>query len=283
MSLIVPPWYWNYCTTTADQNPQAATDGVAFTAGANDADAAAVTVLSALAHDVHYIEILFAGIVSATNNVNALADLLVDPAGGTTWSELIDSLPCGFSVATIGERGYPIGYRFPLYIPSGSSLGVRARTRHTADITTGQVAINAFGDPSRPDAWWCGRSVETLGASAATSSGTAHTPGASNAFSAWATIGTSTGRYGAIQLGFGGTDAAAAAAGVRWQIGVGSSKLPGTPDQHVCITTNETAARYFNGWIPCDIPSGSAVQVRAASSAASPEAATNVTLHGVVV
>lgn len=260
------------CTDTmgTGATPPAGTAvGVGFTAGANNADGTAVTVLSALAHDCHFLVLGINGVSVTNGNGDALADILIDPAGGTSWASLIDDLICGGTTvpAAGGDQCNAWTY-WPLWIPAGSSLGIRCRTAHTADITTGRVIAFAFGCPKRPDLWWCGQKVESLGITAASSRGVQVTPG-NTTYSAWTTIGTSTGRYGAFNFMVNNSDASSLAVNYFWQVGAGSQKLPGTPTLYRTYGTAERGM--FAGMnIPfwCDIPDGTTIQARAAGSAA---------------
>lgn len=228
-------------------------------------------MVSALAHDVHYLVIGVGGILIANNNGQALMDVLRDPAGGTSWASFIDDLMVGFSALASGSIPPVCWYHFPIYIKSGSSLGVQARTAHTADITSGQVVMYAFGEPSRPDMWWCGSRVESLGVTAASSSGTSVTPGTTGTYGSWTDLGATSGRYRAIQLGFGGTDATAAAVGYFTQIGVSSSQLAGTPLFHHTVTTGEVSGRHWSMPVWCDIAPGATVQARSTATAGTTE------------
>lgn len=269
------------CTDTSTGTPLQTTNGVNFSALANNVDSSVVAVVAALAHDVHYIIIGVGGIGVSTGNGQALMDFMSDPAGGTSWGSFIDDLPVGFSGSISNETIFPIWYHFPVWVKAGTSFGVRARTAHTSDLTAGQIAVYAFGDPKRPDMWWCGQKVETIGATAASSTGTSITAGSTGTFGSWTTVGTTGGRYGAVQMGFCGTDATAASVGYHFQIGMGSQKLPGSPNHHLVVTTGERMGRAFHGPIWCDIPSGTTVQARGTATAGTIEAMF-VTAHGVI-
>jgi hypothetical protein len=275
LSLIVPPFRFANCTDTltgAGSVP-ASTHGVAFSAGANNADQSVVSLLqAALTHDVHYLVIGIGGISLTNANSNALADIVSDPAGGTTWGSFIDDLACGYTGAVGTSTTLGVWYHFPVFIKAGTSLGIRCRTAHTVDITTGMSSIYCYGNPTRPDMWWCGSKVETLGATPASSNGTAIPAGASSAFGAWTTVGTSTGRYGAIQLGINGTDASALGVGYWAQLGAGSAQLAGTPNYYFQVSTNEVMGREgMQMPVFCDVPEGTTIQARAAGSAGTVE------------
>lgn len=262
MSHIIQPWGFAYCTDNMTGTPPAALIGTNFTANANNADGTVVSVLSALAHDVHYIEIGLGGINSATLNSASLVDIVVDPAGGTSWANWIDDLVAGYSaIPTAGATGIELWYRFPITLKSGHSIGVRARNASGSNITTGRIVIYAHGHPTAPDMWWSGSKVDSLGINAASSSGTTITPGNTGTWGSWTTIGTTARRWGALQYAINGSDSSMLALGVHFEIGVGSARLP-MPRQFVSSTSSEISARTAPGWIPCDIAETTVMQMR---------------------
>lgn len=268
MSLILPPFGFAHTTSSLSGTPPAVLIGTNFTAGANNADGTPVEVIADLTHDVHYLVVAIGGVNLSTGNGQGLLDILVDRAGGTSWASWIDDLVCGFTDTPVaGTTGLELYYHFPIWLPAGSSIAVQARTRHTANITTGCVVMHAYGNPSRPDMWWCGQGVESLGINATTSQGTVVTPGNSGAWGSWATIGTSTARYGAVQWATNGSDNSATAIGYYWQLGIGSAQLPGSQTGYTSNSTGEIAARTgFAQPIWCDVPSGTDWQVRGTAS-----------------
>jgi hypothetical protein len=284
MSLILPPFAFAHCTDNlSGLTPEvgiALGTSVTAAAGAN-ADGTAVSVIAALTHDVHYLTIGIGSAVSTTSvDTAALMDILVDPAGGTTWAAFIDDLVCGFCPAmSSGSIGLSQYYHFPVWIKSGSSIGAQVRS---ATASHGlQVVIWAYGEPSRPDAWWCGHQVESLGINAASSKGTDITPGSSTATFSWTNVGSATsGRYGAIQFGQNGSDGISAAQSYHTQIGIGSARVPGTPTFNWGGNTTESSSRSGHGLVWCDIPEGTQMQVGACCSGAAE--VYDVALYGVM-
>jgi hypothetical protein len=205
---------------------------------------------------------------------------MVDPSGGTSYASLADDLVCGFS-ATPNNLGITLAqfYAFPLCIKAGSSLGIQARNASASSLSAGRCAVWLYGRPSRPDSWWCGTKVESLGVVPATSKGANHTPG-NGAWSAFGTIGTSTYRYRAVQFGFNGTDSVALAINTHWEIGHGSTRLPGAPRFHTSMSTSETATRHgFGVPIFCDVAASTTWQCRGWGSGAGE--VNTVALYGV--
>lgn len=267
MSLILPPWGFANSINNLTGTPPATDAGTGFTAGANNADGTAVEVLSSLTFDCHYLIVGVSGITVSAANSQCLLDVLTDPAGGTSYGSFIDDLVCGFTEPQAPTVGICCWYHFPVYVPAGSSIAVQARTRHTSAITTGKVVIQAFGNPSRPEMWWCGQKVESLGINAATSQGTDVIPGNSGADGSWTTIGTSSHRYGAIQYGVNGSDASSAARGYYWEVGIGSTVFAGAPKMYRSQGSAEVASTVGNAQpIWCDVPASTAWQLRATCS-----------------
>jgi hypothetical protein len=283
MSYRGTPFHWQYCSTNLSGTPKATTPGTAFTAGNTNTYGANVTLLSALSQDVQYLVIGFMGVASSGFDSNALADLLVDPTGGTSWSTKISSMACGYTPANSGSIVHGLWYHFPLYIKSGSSIGLRSQTAHTTDISTGTCIIQAFGSPSKPDMWWCGQATETLGANTSSSKGVDVTSGSNSSNGSWTSIGTSTQRYGSVQLGVGGcsTNNATNNLGYNFFIGYGSTKLTGSAPQFCTSSSIEQLARTGHAQpIFCDVASGTAWQAMGACTSASPQAI-NCIIHGV--
>lgn len=272
---------WQFAVDNVAASPGAALVGTNFTTGVSNADGATVTILSALAQDLCYVVVGFAGTSASTEDQNTLADIVIDRAGGTSWGSFIDDLVTGFCpTPTAGAIGMTSWYHFPLSVPAGASLGVRARHPSANTNTNGRCVIYGFGRPKRPDMWWCGQGVESVGINAGTSKGTAHTPGNSSAYSAYATIGTTTRRFGALQFGVNGSDGTMLAIGYNWQLGISSAQIPGTPTFYHSANTTEQMSRVGFGMpLFVDIPAGTTIQCRATGSGTAE--AYNVAVYGV--
>lgn len=282
MSLILPggPCF----TSLSESHPAtpASTPGVNVTAGANNADGSSVALITAMAHEARYLVIGIGGYSASTIHTDTLLDILIDPAGGSSWNTapLISDLVCGATQLTT-NAGTTMNYHFPLLVPAGASLGARARTVHTSDITTGYVVLQAFGNPRRPDLWWYGSRVESLGIAEASSKGTdvAHTNGS---YGSWVDIGASTMRYGAIQFGTNSNGAVVTTTSYYFQLGAGGQRLAGTPTMNR-LTVAQEYGPYAGIGMPiwCDVPSGTTLQCRAMSNAAGNTH--NVGIYGVAI
>jgi hypothetical protein len=133
--------------------------------------------------DVYGIGITFCGGNASATVRRYLADLMIDPAGGTTWVALINNLYVNSPALTGG--GYR--YFFPLFLKAGTSVGLR--TQSNVASATMRGAVQLYGKPTRSELIKVGSRVETFGAVTATTSGTAVTPGNAVA-GAYVSLGT---------------------------------------------------------------------------------------------
>lgn len=159
--------------------------GTSMTAGAANVQGTPVTLLSGatVANDVFGIGILFAGGSASATVRRYLMDLLIDPAGGTSWSTVISSLAANSPALTSG--GYR--YFFPLWLKAGTSIGMSAQC--SAASATIRCAIQLYGQPRRVESVIVGTRVETFGDVRGTTSGTTISPG-SGVVGAYASLGT---------------------------------------------------------------------------------------------
>lgn len=278
--LSLPPFYFAYCTDNLSGAPESTNLGTNFTTAATGSEGTAVSLISAITHDVHFLIVGVSGVLQSGADVDGVGDVLTDPAGGTSWAEFISNLVCGFT-GTSGTAPMGRWYYFPIWIPAGSSIGWRAKNTSASAPSGSQVVVYAFGEPNRPDMWWCGQGVEALGITEDTAHGDRVTPGESGAFGLWTSIGgPTTHRYGSIQMGVGPSDGGATAIGYHWEMGYGDNRLPGSPTFHTNNTTGEQGARNFPCPIWCDIPAGTQMQARGKSSGTTEEDH-DIALYGV--
>lgn len=264
MSLIIKPPSWGHCTTNLTGTPSGNL-GTNLTAAANNVDGTAVSFIANLTHDVEYLVIGASAVSTAGANSSALLDILVDPAGGSTWATapLINDLLIGQTVTGSTTVPWPIWYHFPIWLKSGHSIGGQLRTAHTANITTGRVVIYAYGGNANPGSWWCGQTVESVGINAATSQGTDHTAGNSGAYSAWTNLGSTLSKpCGALQFAVQGSndDATQALNSYYFEFGVGSTRIG--PNIYRGTSTSESGWPSPTGPIFCALPAATQLQVR---------------------
>lgn len=198
MGLMVPqPPNWGYYAHNLASTVSATTTGfgTAVTAGASNVKGTAVSVLT-VTSDVYWLKIGLGGFNSSGTNGSVLADILYDPAGGTSWQVLIPNLFAGNTVFldldTTSSFGGARWFEFPIFIPAGSSIGCQAATANAGTLA-GEIILIASGGQAMPD-HFAGSSVETIGIATADSGGTAHTAGNSSAFSSWTNFGSTLAR-----------------------------------------------------------------------------------------
>jgi hypothetical protein len=190
----MPPSWASFVDNT-QAAPVPTTFGTSVTASANHTKGTTVSLLSALAFDVEYVIVTFDDFDVSAGAGDCLADIMYDPAGGTAWQVLIPNLLIGRSggVSWANSGQTPNRrFEFPLTIPSGATIGVRAQTAHTSDITSGEVVIQCLGDNANANTWTISE-IEAIGVSAATSRGTSVTPGSDDAWGSWTNIGSTLG------------------------------------------------------------------------------------------
>lgn len=262
---------WAYCTHNYPSSISALTFGAAITTGVNDADGSTVDLIgSALTHDVEYLRILINGELPIGSNNDILLTITIDPAGGTSWADLIPYLIAGavndIKVSGSDPAGVCCIYDFPIWIPAGATLGGYARSADAANSSLLYVAIQAYGGNRNPASWWCGQRVEGIGITAASSTGTAHTTGGSGAFSTWTNLGsTLTGNCGALQWGVNGQASSFYTAdSFQFEFGVGSQRI-GAPLFRL-LTSSEAGYWVPTGPIFKSLASGTQLQVRGTAS-----------------
>jgi hypothetical protein len=174
----------NYGTTLTDTG-----QGVALTASATTNTKGTTVSMwagASVVDDVYGVGITFCGADTSATIIRFLADLMIDPAGGTTWTALINNLYVNSPALTGG--GYR--YYFPILIKAGTSIGMRIQSNVASQ--TCRVAVQLYGKPTHPELTKVGSRVETYGAVTSTTSGTAVTPGA-GVTGTYVSVGTTAG------------------------------------------------------------------------------------------
>lgn len=185
--LFVPGNSWNFVLSNVSATRPAAGWGTVVTpgtAGTFGAWATAITAANKSAETFGVLIHINNGATAAATR-NHLVDIGIDPAGGTTFTTVIPYLLGGHAApATVGG----IFYYFPLYMPAGATIGVRAIG---TIATTLNVGVTVFGKPRRPDSVMCGQKVVSFGQTTATATGTTVTAG-TTAEGAYVQLGAAT-------------------------------------------------------------------------------------------
>ena len=202
---------------------------------------------ASVTEDVYAIEINVNNVGQTTVARDCLATLALDPAGGTTFTDITDLL-CGSASQYGGLAGGGIGnganFWFPLWIKAGTTIGMRGSVS-TVDVTAFQAFVRLYCKPSRPELVWCGQKIEQLGVTVASSNGTAVTAGTTSE-GAWTSIGTTTRDHRFYEYGFGMGDAASSSNGYNVDVSVGdaSNKKTIILDAYVGTSTTEMASKH---------------------------------------
>lgn len=254
--------------------------GTTHTSGVSNSKAAAYTEILAgasLTFDAYAFEIIVSGVMKAADNSQCLMDIGIDNAAGGSYTELVNNLQVSNATYMDGgdSAGGSIGgisYYFPLFIPAGTQIGVRAQTNDNTAVTT-IAYIKLYGLPKYPELARAGSYCDTFGALTASSLGTAITPGTTDE-GAWADINgaDTTKPYWYWEYGMGIADTTTAAIRIYCaDLGVGdaSNKFVVRLDEqwgggdNECLTRrSHPGAGYY------EAPVGVRPYVRAQSSAA---------------
>lgn len=269
--LTFPSPSWRYCQHNLASTPSISFLGTTITAGANGVEGTALGLGSALTFDAEYLVITITGFTSAGVNSSTLLDILIDPAGGTSWatdplvSDLLAGFGCPIAIGGTTPSMPGMSYHFPLRVPAGAALGARAKTIHTSTLA-GRVAVWAFGGNRNPGTWWSGQRVQNVGIDATNCIGTSHTPGNSGVLSSWTNFGSVTGADAkAVAFAVQGVmGIAATALTYNWEFGIASNQIG--PTYYKAISNGESSAM-----LPCmpvfaHIPAGSQLMARATCS-----------------
>lgn len=236
-----PPNEWGLViSSVADGTRPAAAWGTSITPG-NNTYGSYVQVLTATSDETYLMRIVLNSFAVTSAARDALVTIGIDPAGGTSYTDLITDLLA--SCAHTYTAG-PVVYEFPLRVPAGATIAAKASVNN-ATVGTGNVAIELFGRPSRPELVKAGSFVQTFGSTPASSSGTAVTIG-TTAEGAWTQIGSAlTVPIWAWEFGIGLNNATIVGNTIHVDLGLGNatSRKVAIPNAYVCTTTVETITK----------------------------------------
>lgn len=161
--------------------------GTSVTPGASNAEGSWTQVASGanIAQDCYWLHLQVIGGNVTGQAKNQLIDIGVDPAGGTSYTSIIDNLVCGESPAVTGAG--TTEFVFPFFIKAGSSVAVRVQGSN-ATAGTVRVAVIFYGQPTRPEACPKGSFSQTFG-TITNSNGQGFTPG-NAADGSWVDLGS---------------------------------------------------------------------------------------------
>ena len=235
--LFDAPNQWNYIGSNIDGiQPTAVTWGSVVTPATGGAFGSWASLLGALPTEVFGILICINGNNASSSTRNALVDIGIDTSGGTSFTTVIPYL-IGGHAGNVNSSAGGMYYYFPLYIPSGASVGVRATGTTTISF---YVAATVFGKPSKPDAVNCGRKVVAFGPDVATATGTTFTSGTTSD-GGWTQLGSALDTpLWWWQIGMTMVDTAMNAGAYALDLAAGDATNKRTILQNVIVSTNNS-------------------------------------------
>jgi hypothetical protein len=226
--------------------------------------------------DVYLVELIFSNGFLAAATRNVIINIGVDTAGGTNFITKIPSLIAGHAGSMVVGGG--ITYIFPLYIPSGSSIGIQASANTAYSFST---AIKLYGQPSRPDAVRVGSYVTSFGVTGV--GGSAITIGGA-AEGTYTQVGTATTRpHWWWQMAYTFVDTSIAGGSVAFDMAAGSSTTVNKQLMQNVLYFQDSTERINNQ--PCfanfynNVPVGENIYIRGQGSGAA-ESGTTVAAYG---
>jgi hypothetical protein len=250
---------WSYSLDTAPST----TPGVSVTPGSGSKGSYVQLASGAnLANDCYGLLLWFVAGNTSTGIRDILADIGLDPAGGTTYAQLggINNIfvPQASNAVDGGRWFY-----FPLFIKAGTSVGVRGQASSTS---TFRCMARFFGRPTAPENLAVGTYSETIGVSG--NGGTPFTCGNSAAWQSWTSLGTTTRPCWYWQLAWGHNVGTTTAQMYYAELGVGDGTnmitiIPCMP-MHNPGTAEKSGNSMFDGY--WEVPAGATLYVRGSAT-----------------
>jgi hypothetical protein len=253
--------FGNTYSPQATTRPNAA-QGVAITPATGGKSGWVQLTASTGDFDSYGILICFNSNSASAASRNTMADIGIGGAGSEV--VLIENLICA------GASTYVVGYNqwyfFPLFIPAGSRLSVRA---HSSVATAFRCYIQTFQAPLNPAAIRKGTFVETIGAGTVPA-GTDVTLGTTSE-GAWTLLGATVSRVWWWQIGMQVTTADTTwnGAAIHFDLAYGdaTNKQLIIQNQAVSTTTAEILSNPpLTSGVECPVPQGTNIYVRGQTS-----------------
>ena len=165
-----------------------ATQGAQIVPVQNGYSTYATVLGTPLSHDCYEIEIMVREIAVSGQDTSSLTTIGVDRGGGTSFTDAISHLLTGCAGKLSDSGSYGVRFRFPLFIPAGSTIGAKGSINN-ATVGEQRIWVNCYGKPTHPELVRVGRFVRTFGADTANSRGTALSLGTASE-GAWTQVGT---------------------------------------------------------------------------------------------
>lgn len=162
---------WDYVlSNTQGVRPAAAMlgTGINFSVPPGNTYGAYATMLT-VTEDVFCVVLNFHSTRASATARDMIATLGIDPAGGTNFQDLIPHLICGNAGQYAGSAVGGLWYRFPVFIPAGSSIGMKGSGNISTTVTA-RCLMWLFGKPSAPELVRYGTYVDAFNIDLSTSS-----------------------------------------------------------------------------------------------------------------
>lgn len=257
--------------------------GTSVVPGASSAEGAWTEIATAanMASHCYWLYLWVSEGATSTASKQHFLDVGIDPAGGTAYTARISDIACG-GANGINGVGSCHRFRFPFFIPAGSSVAVRIQGSH-ATAGTVRVACKMLGQPDRPEQVPLGQYSETLGAGASTL-GVSVVPG-NAVYGAYATVGTTAKPTFWWNLGVQLDNDVTAAENLYFELSYGDATNKHVITRLLILTTGtEAQGEMIGGNLSescyAEVPAGSTIYCRALCNNA-PDTGYNVTAIGV--
>lgn len=263
----------------SQQAPVLVDAGTVITPGSSNTKGSYATVIAAanITQQVDFMRIQFCNDDVSAAARDTVADIGIDPAGGTSFSVLIPDLLLSCAGGT--DSG-GVQFKFPIRVPSGATIGCRGAVNN-ATAGTFRCWIQVWGRLAyQEDAPYNQKCIAYgIGAS---SNGTAVTPG-NGSKGSYASLGTTSRRHQYWQAGIGVNDATLSGLAyyVDLAFGDASNKILIVRDLYCQNATDESMIRpVAQECTQYDVPSGATLYARAQASG-TPDSNFSVAAYGV--
>lgn len=280
MTLLTHQQSYSFYATN-QTTPVVVDAGTTITPGASNTKGSYATLIAAgtITRQVEFMRLQFCNNDVSAAVRDAVCDIGIDRAGGTSFSVIIPDLLLGCAGGT--DSG-GLQYKFPIRIPSGSTIGARGAVNN-ATAGTFKLWIEVWGALAYPEDAPYNEKVVAYGVGAS-SNGTNITPGVSGSKGSYTSLGTTSRRHQFWQLGVGFNDATLAGQAYYMDLAWGdaTNKNIIVRNRYCANATDESV------WAPCsqectqaDVPSGATIYARAAASSGTSDSNVSVAAYGV--
>lgn len=274
---------WSLANTTARPASAYGTAVMPTSTSVYTSDATWYQIFSgaSIVEDVLFLSVCFNSVGASGVIRRIVADIGIDETGGTSYSSRkIVGLLAGYATQ-FSAPGGGIWYDFPVRIPAGSSIAVRA----VGDVASAfNVYAKLYGKPRRPEICKSGGAISTVGGPNGSLLGTAITIGTTSK-GAWVDLGAAPDGAWWFQFGYTCNDLSHAAGVVTFDVAIGDATAKDIVIEGAtaCTTTSEFVSKpslTFGCHRSSGSKSGDHIYIRGQSST-TVETGTSVTAYAV--